>query len=160
MATLTALLGLQRVTCARLGFALALFALALVLVIAAFVKLIDALHLALLLLTARPALASLIAGLILLALAWLMVIVARLYMRRRLTTPQAAAAGAGAELIAQIVSLIRRNPRQAAMIAAIVGFVVGALPDLRRAINEALDGGKPKRRPQPPAEPSTGAVSR
>jgi hypothetical protein len=154
VATLTALLGLQRVSFARLGLALTLFALALVLVIAAFVKLIDALHLALLMLTAQPALASLITGLILLALAWLMVIMARLYMRRRLTAPQAAAAGAGAELIAQIVTLIRRNPRQAAMIAALVGFVVGALPDLRRAINDVLNGGKPKPRPRAAAEPS------
>jgi len=158
VAALTALLGLQRVSFARLGLALALFALALVLVIAAFAKLIDALHLALLLLIAQPALASLSTGLILLVLAWLVVILTRLYLRRRLTTPQAAAAGAGAELVAQIVTLIRRKPRQAAMIAALVGFVVGALPDLRRAINEAL-GGKPERRP-PPSEPTPGAVDR
>jgi hypothetical protein len=147
------LLGLQKVSFARLGLALALFALALVLVIAAFVKLIDALHIGLLMLTAEPALASLISGLILLVLAWLLVILGRLYLRRRLTVPQAAAAGAGAELIAQVVTLIRRNPRQAALIATIVGFVVGALPDLRRAVSEALNMGKPKRRPQPPSEP-------
>jgi len=150
------LLGL-RTSFARLGLALALFALALVLVVAAFVQLIDALYLALLMLTAQAALASLITGLVLLALAWLLVMMARLYLRRRLTMPQAAAAGAGAELTAQIVTLIRRNPRQAALIATIAGFVVGVLPELRRAISDALDVGKPASRarppPQPPAEP-------
>jgi hypothetical protein len=147
------LFGLQRASFARLGLALALFALALVLVVAAFVQLIDALYLALLMLTALPVLASLITGLVLLALAWLLVIMGRLYLRRRLTLPQAAAAGAGAELTAQLVTLIRRNPRQAALIATIAGFVVGTLPDLRRAISEVLDVGKPKRRPRPPPQP-------
>lgn len=148
------LFGLQRASFARLGLALALFALALVLVVAAFVQLIDALYLGLLMLTAQPALASLITGLVLLALAWLLVVMARLYLRRRLTLPQAAAAGAGAELTAQIVTLIRRNPRQAALIATIAGFVVGVLPDLRRAISDALDVGKPKRSPPPPPPPA------
>jgi hypothetical protein len=144
-----------RASFARLGLALALFALALVLVVAAFVQLIDALYLALLMLTAQAALASLITGLILLALAWLLVMVARLYLRRRLTMPQAAAAGASAELTAQIVTLIRRNPRQAALIATIAGFVVGVLPELRGAVSDALDVGKPKRRPRPPPQPPT-----
>jgi len=147
------LFGLQRASFARLGLALALFALALVLAVAAFVQLVDALHLALLMLTGQPVLASLITGLVLLALAWLLVIMGRLYLRRRLTLPQAAAAGAGAELTAQLVTLIRRNPRQAALIATIVGFAVGALPDLLRALTDALDIGKPKRRPRPPAQP-------
>jgi hypothetical protein len=147
---ITLLLGLQRANLARLGMALALFALALVLVIAAFGKLVEALHLALLIVTAEPALASLITGLILLALAGLLALVARRRLRRRLTTPEAAALGAGAEVTAQLVALIRRNPRQAAVIATVAGFVVGALPDLRRAIGAALDGGQPKRRPQPP----------
>ena len=142
-----------RASFARLGLALALFALALVLVVAAFVQLIDALYLALLMLTAQAALASLITGLILLALAWLLVMMARLYLRRRLTMPQAAAAGAGAELTAQIVTLIRRNPRQAALIATIAGFVVGVLPELRRAISDALDVGKPGSRARPPPQP-------
>jgi hypothetical protein len=145
--------GLQRASFARLGLALALFALALVLVVAAFVQLIDALYLALLMLIAQPVLASLITGLVLLALAWLLVVVGRLYLRRRLTLPQAAAAGVGAELTAQLVTLIRRNPRQAALIATLVGFVVGTLPDLRRALSEVLDVGKPKRRPRPPPQP-------
>lgn len=147
------LFGLQRASFARLGLALALFALALVLVVAAFVQLVDALYLALLMLTAQPVLASLITGLILLALAWLLVFMGRLYLRRRLTLPQAAAAGAGAELTAQLVTLIRRNPREAALIATIVGFVVGTLPDLRRALGDVLDVGKPKRRPRPPPQP-------
>jgi predicted lipid-binding transport protein (Tim44 family) len=149
------LFGLQRASFARLGLALALFALAGVLLVAALVQLVDALYVALLMLTGQPALASLITGLVLLALAGLSVAVARRYLRRRLTLPQAAAAGAGAELTAQIVTLIRRNPRQAALIATVVGFVVGSLPDLRRAISEVLDVGKPKRRAEPPPQRPT-----
>jgi hypothetical protein len=148
------LFGLQRASFARLGLALALFALALVLVIAAFVQLVDALYFALLMLIAQPALASLVTGLVLLALAWLLVVMGRRYLRRWLTLPRAAAAGAGAELTAQLVTLIRRSPRQAALIATIVGFVVGALPDLLRGISEALNVGKPKRRARPPPQPS------
>lgn len=147
------LFGLQRASFARLGLALALFALALVLVVAAFVQLIDALYLALLMLIAQPVLASLITGLVLLALAWLLVIMGRRYLRGWLTLPRAAAAGAGAELTAQLVTLIRRNPREAALIATIAGFVVGTLPDLRRALSDVLDVGKPKRRPRPPPQP-------
>jgi len=150
---LTVLLGLPRMSFARLGFALSLFVLALVLAIAAFTQLIGALRLGLLMWTAEPALASLIAGLVLLLLAWLMVIVARLYLRRRVTMPQAAALGAGAEVAAQVMTMIRRNPGSAALIVALVGFVVGALPDLRRALGDALGPAKPKRRPPPPAEP-------
>jgi hypothetical protein len=151
---LTVLLGLQRISLARLGFALSLFALALVLAIAAFTQLIGALRLGLLLWTAQPALASLITGLVLLLLAWLMVIVARLYMRRRVTMPQAAALGAGAEVTAQLMTMIRRHPGSAALLVALVGFVVGALPDLRRALGDALGPATPKRRPPPPpAEP-------
>lgn len=153
MRALTVLFGLRSVSFARLGFGLMLFAFAFALAIAAFAQLVDALQLLLLMLIAQPALASLITGLILLALAWLLVIMGRLYLRRRLTVPQAAAAGAGAELTAQIVTLIRRNPRQAAVVAAVVGFVVGALPDLRKAMNDALNFGKPKRRQEPPPEP-------
>ena len=153
MRALTVLLGLPRMSFARLGFALSLFVLALVLAIAAFTQLIGALRLGLLMWTAEPALASLLAGLVLLLLAWLMVIVARLYLRRRVTMPQAAALGAGAELTAQVMTMIRRNPGSAALIVALVGFVVGALPDLRRALGDALGPAKPKRRPPPPAEP-------
>jgi hypothetical protein len=150
---LTLLLGLQRRSFARLGFALALFALALALAIAAFTQLIGALRLALLMWLADPALASLVTGVILLLLAWLLVILARLYMRRRLTMPQAAALGAGAELTAQIMTTIRRNPGSAAMVVALVGFVVGALPELRRALSSALGPAKPERRPPQPREP-------
>jgi hypothetical protein len=150
---LTVLLGLPRMSFARLGFALALFVLALVLAIAGFIQLVGALRLALLMWTAEPALASLITGLILLLLGGLLVLVARLYLRRRVTMPQAAALGAGAEMAAQLMTLIRRNPGSAALIVALVGFVVGALPDLRRALGDALGPTRPKRRPPPPAEP-------
>jgi hypothetical protein len=149
---LTMLLGLQRLSFARLGVALALVLLALVLAIAAFTQLIAALRLALLLWTAEPALASLLTGLILLLLAGLLAIVARLYLRRRATMPQAAALGAGAELTAQVMTMIRRNPGGTALVVAVVGFVVGALPELRRALGDALGPARPKR-PPPPSEP-------
>jgi len=150
---LTVLLGLPSISFARLGFALALFVLALVLAIAGFIQLVGALRLALLMWTAAPALASLLTGLILLLLGGLLVIVARHYLRRRVTMPQAAALGAGAEVTAQLMTLIRRNPGSAALLVALVGFVVGTLPGLRRALADVLGPAKPKRRPPPPAEP-------
>ena len=153
MRALTVLLGLRSMSLARLGLALALCVLALVLAIAAFVQLIAALRLALLLWTAEPALASLLTGLILLLLAGLLALVARLYLRRRVTMPQAAALGAGAELAAQVMAVIRRNPGSAALLVALVGFVVGVLPELRSALGNALGPAPPKRRPPPPAEP-------
>jgi hypothetical protein len=146
------LLGLPRRSFARLGFALTLFALALVLAIAAFTELIAALRLALLIWTLEPALASLLTGVILLLAAWLTVIFARRYLRRRLAVPQAAALGAGAELTAQLMTMIRRHPGSAALAVALAGFVVGALPELRRALAGVLGPATPKR-PPPPQEP-------
>jgi hypothetical protein len=150
---LAALLGLSRVSFARLGLALALFVLALGLAIAAFAQLIDALELALLMLIAEPALASLIAGLILLALASLSLLVGRLYMRREVRAAHLAAAGARAEMLVQAMTLVRRNSVEAALIAAIVGFLVGILPDLRRAFGDRPDSGTGKSREKPPQEP-------
>ena len=152
MRALTVLLGLPRMSFARLGFALALFVLALVLALAGFIQLVGALRLALLMWTAEPALASLLTGLILLLLGGLLVIVARLYMRRRVTMPQAAALGAGAEVAAQVMTMIRRHPGSAALAVALAGFVVGALPELRRALAGVLGPATPKR-PPPPQEP-------
>jgi hypothetical protein len=148
---LTVLLGLQRTSFARLGIALALVVLALLLAIIAFIQLVVALRLALVVWTAEPALASLITGLILLLLAGLLALGARLYLRRRVTMPQAAALGAAAELTAQVMTVIRRNPGATALVVAVVGFVVGALPELRRALGDALGPTPPK--PPPPAEP-------
>jgi hypothetical protein len=57
-------------------------------------------------------------------------------------------------MTAQLMGMIRRNPGSAALVVALVGFVVGALPELRRALGSALGPAKPKRRPPPPpAEP-------
>jgi hypothetical protein len=150
---LAALLGLSRVSLTRVGLALALFVLALGLAIAAFAQLIDALELALVMLIGDPALASLIAALILLALASLSLLVGRLYMRREARAAHVAAAGARAELLVQAMTLVRRNSGQAALIAAIVGFLVGILPDVRRAFGDRPDSGKGKSREEPPQEP-------
>ncbi len=146
-------LGLPPGTFARLGLALALFALALVLAIAAFVQLIAALRLALLLWTADPALASLLAGVILLLLAALIALLARRYLRRRMPTPQAAALGAGAELTAQLMTMIRQKPGSAALLVAVAGFLIGMLPELRSALASVLGPAKPKRRPPAPTPP-------
>ena len=130
--------------------ALVLFVLALALALAAFVELLGALRLALLIWTGEPALASLLSGLILLLLAGLVVIVARRYLRRRVTLPQGAALGAGAELVAQLMTVVRRSPGSVALLVAVIGFLVGALPELRRALASVLGTAAPKRPPPPP----------
>jgi hypothetical protein len=145
-------LGLPPGFFARIGFALTLFVLALVLAIAALIQLVTSLRLGLLLWTEEPALASLLTGAILLLLAVLIALSARRYLRRRMPTPQAAALGAGAELTAQLMALIRQKPGSTALVVALAGFLIGMLPELRSALASVLGPAKPKRRP-PPAPP-------
>jgi hypothetical protein len=127
---LAALFGLSRVRFAKLGLALALLVLALALAIAAFAHLIDALELSLVMLVAEPALASLVTGLILLGLALLFFLLGRLYMRREARVARVAAAGARTDLLAHAMTLLGRNSGQAALLAAVVGLLVGILPGL------------------------------
>jgi hypothetical protein len=154
---LAALFGLSRVSFAKLGLALALLILALGLAIAAFAHLIDALELSLVMLVAEPALASLITGLILLGLAFLFLFLGRLYLRREARVAHVAAAGARTDLLAQAMTLLGRNSGQAAIIAAVVGFLVGILPDLRRAFGDRPAAGKGKSGKEQAQEPEAGS---
>ena len=146
MRTLVALLGLPAISFARLGTGLALMVVALVLVVAGLLQLIGTIELALLL-AVGPVLASLITTLIVLLIAVALAATARVYLRPRPRVQQAAAAGAGAELVAQLMGMIRNNPRTAAAGAALLGVLVGSTPELRRSLNEVINP-KPKRRTQ------------
>jgi hypothetical protein len=147
---LAALFGLSRVSFAKLALALALFVLALGLAIAALAQLIDALELSLIMLVAEPALASLITGLILLGLALLFFLLGRLYLRREARVAQVAATGARADLLAQAMTLLGRNSGQAALLAAVAGFLVGILPDLFGDRRAPAKGKRDKERVQEP----------
>lgn len=146
---LAALLGLPVIRPARLAAGVALLLIALVLVIIGLVRLIDTLQIALVL-AVGPVLASLVTSLLVLLLAVIVAVIGRLYLRPRPRVQNAAAAGAGAELVAQVMSMIRNNPRTAAAGAALLGVLIGSTPELRRSLNDALNP-KPKRR-SPPAE--------
>lgn len=93
--------------------------------------------------------ASLLTTLLSLVIAGGTAALALVYLRPRPRVQQAAAAGAGAELVAQIVRLVHTSPRTAAFGAALVGLLIGATPELRRALGDAIN---PKPRPKTPRE--------
>ena len=144
LADLAALLGLPRISPTRLALALALLAVATGLAIAALVELIDALRLALLTVL-HPAWASLLtAGFILLLVAALGLAAWRL--SRPLPAPARPAAGGAPSdpALAQALRWVQGHPQQATVIAAVLGFVTGALPEVRRALQQIL--GAPPRK--------------
>lgn len=144
MRTLAALLGLPAVSFSRLATGLALLVVALVLVVVGLLRLIDTVQIALML-ALGPVLASLLTALIVLLLAGLIAALGRVYLRPRARVQNAAAAGAGAEMVAQVMGMIRNNPRMAAAGAALLGVLVGSTPELRRSLNDVLNP-KPARR--------------
>ncbi len=147
LADLAALLGLPRFSLTRLVLALALLAVATALAIAAFVELIDALRFALLTVL-HPAWASLVTAgfifLLVLALgltAW--------QLSRPLpppTRPKAERSGAAPAdpALAQALRWVQGHPQQATVIAAVLGFVTGALPEVRRALQQILGAAGPR----------------
>ena len=146
LADLAALLGLPRFSLARLALALALFAVATALAITAFVELIDALRFALLTVL-HPAWASLAtAGFI-----FLLVLALGLaaYRLSRPLPPRARPAGepagaAASPALAEALRWVRGHPQQSTIIAAVLGFVTGALPEVRSALQQIL--GTPPRK--------------
>jgi hypothetical protein len=145
LADLAALLGLPRFSPTRLALALALLAVATGLAITAFVELIDAFRFALLTVL-QPAWASLAtAGFI-----FLLVLALGLFAYR-LSRPLPAPArlseepsGAAANpALGEALRWVRGHPQQATVIAAALGFVTGALPEVRRALQQIL-GPPPK----------------
>ncbi len=147
LSDLAALLGLPRFSVARLALALALLVVATALAIAAFIELIDALRLALLTVL-HPAWASLAtAGFIFVLAA--VVCLSAWRLSRPLPPPEPRPAGAAPADpgLAQALSWIRRHPQQATVIAAVLGFCTGALPEVRRALQQILGaaGSAPRR---------------
>jgi hypothetical protein len=144
--TLAALLGLPAISFARLATGVALLVVALVLLVVGLLRLIDTVQIALALALGHPVWASLLTALIVLMVAGIFAVIGRVYIRPRARVQNAAAAGAGAEMVAQVMGMIRNNPRTAAAGAALLGVLVGSTPELRRSLNDVLNP-KPKRRP-------------
>jgi divalent metal cation (Fe/Co/Zn/Cd) transporter len=134
---LMALLGLPHFSLARLGVAFALLIVAIGLAIAAFVALIDAVHLYLLLVVSPPV-AHLLVGLLLLLLAACLCLVAHRLTRSRPTRRRQQAAADADAATAAALGWIRRHPGQSALLAAVLGFCTGALPEARKAMSDLL----------------------
>jgi len=140
LATLAALLGLPRISLARVALALAILIVAAGLAIAAFVEMVDALRLALLTVL-HPAWVRLITGGALLALAGLLVLVAARLARplpRPSPEPRGGEAAGSADPLAVALAWVRAHPQQATVLAAVLGFLTGALPEARRALADLL----------------------
>lgn len=128
---LIALLGLPRFSLARLGLALGLLIVAIGLAIAGFIGLVDALHLYLLW-HLSPPVAALLIGLLLLLLAGVLCLVAR-RLTRPLPAPRRPSPARG-DASAEALAWALRHPGQSAVLAAVLGFCVGALPEARKAM--------------------------
>jgi hypothetical protein len=135
---LIALLGLPRFSLARLALAFGLLIVAIGLAIAAFIALVDAVYLYLLPVVSPPA-AHLLVGLLLLLLAACLCLIAyRLtrfapaQARRQQPPPDVDAA------TAEALGWIQRHPGQSAVLAAVLGFCAGALPEARKAMSDLV----------------------
>jgi hypothetical protein len=132
---LIALLGLPRISLARLALAFGLLVVAMGLGIAGFVGLVDALHLYLLR-HLSPPVAKLLIGLLLLLLAGALCLIAH-RLTRPAPTPRRPAAVRG-DASAQALDWVRRHPGQSAVLAAVLGFCAGALPEARKAMSDLV----------------------
>jgi hypothetical protein len=130
---LVALLGLPRFSLARLALAVGLLIVAIGLGIAGFIGLVDALYLWLLLYVGAP-LAKLVIGLVLLLLAGVLVLIARRLIRPLPPLKPAAADHDAADALAWV----QRHPGQSAVLAAVLGFCMGALPEARKAMSDLI----------------------
>jgi hypothetical protein len=131
-----ALLGLPNFSLARLGVAFGLLIVAIGLAIAAFIALIDAVHLYLLLVVSPPTAHLLVSLLLLLLAASLCLIAYRLTRFAPARRRQPAADGDAAAAAA--LGWIRRHPGQSALLAAVLGFCTGALPEARKAMSDLV----------------------
>lgn len=144
LADLAALLGLPRFSLTRLALALALLAVATGLAITAFVELVDAVRFALLTVL-HPAWASLVtAGFILMQVLVLGLVAWRLSRPLPLPARPVAGTAPGDPALAQALRWVQGHPQQATVIAAALGFITGALPEVRRALQQIL--GAPPRK--------------
>lgn len=138
------LLGLPAISPTRLLTGLALLIAALVLVVIALLRLIDTVHVALMM-SLHPVTAGFVTTLIVLLFAAGLAVLGRVYLRPRPRRQNAAAAGAGAEMVAQLIGMVRKNPGTAAVGAAVLGALIGSTPELRRSF-ESIITPKPERR--------------
>jgi len=138
---LTALLGLPHFSLTRLALAFGLLSVAIGLAIAAFIALVDAVYLYLLLVVSPPT-AHLLVSLLLLLLAACLCLIAYRLTRfgpaRRHPQPAAAAAPDVDAATAVALDWIRRHPGQSALLAAVLGFCTGALPEARKAMSDLV----------------------
>jgi hypothetical protein len=125
---LIALLGLPRLSLARLALAFGLLIVAIGLGIAGFIGLVGALHL-FLLLHLSPPLAELLIALVLLLLAGLLCLIGYRLSR---PLPPAKRRTASADALAWV----QQHPIQSAVLAAVLGFCVGAVPEARKAMSD------------------------
>lgn len=132
---LIALLGLPRFSMARLALAFGLLIVAVGLGIAAFLALVGAVHLYLLLWVSPPT-AELLVGLLLLLLAGALCLIASRLARPLPAARQRARASTADAEAAQALAWIQRHPGQSAVLAAVLGFCTGALPEARKAMSE------------------------
>lgn len=137
MRALAGLLGLPRFSPRRIALALALLIVATGLAIAAVVHLIDALSLALLTVL-HPAWVRLITGSTILLLAGGLCLVA--WQLSRPLPPHEAPEGKAGEgdALAAALAWVRGHPQQATIVAAVLGFCAGAIPEARAALNDLL----------------------
>jgi len=132
---LTALLGLSRISFARIAAGVALLIVATVLTIAACIELIAALRFYLRE-SLDPAAASVLTGLFILALAAVIGLIASHLTRTR--RPSKRRARRHDDETAAALSWVLRHPQQAALIAAVLGFCTGAMPEARDALREMI----------------------
>ena len=136
---LIALLGLPRFSMARLALAFGLLIIAIGLSIACFVGLVGALHLYLLRHVSAPV-AELLIGIALLLLAGGLCLIA--YRLTRPLPPPKRPAAKGDDARAEALAWVQRHPGQAAVLAVVLGFCMGALPEARKAMSDLA---KPRR---------------
>jgi hypothetical protein len=139
LAELIALLGLPRFSLPRLALAFGLLIVAIGLGIAGFIGLVGALHLYLLRHVSAPV-AELLIGLALLLLAGGLCLIA--YRLTRPLPPPKRPATKGGEASAEALAWVQRHPGQSAVLAAVLGFCMGALPEARKAMSDLA---KPRR---------------
>jgi hypothetical protein len=134
-----ALVGLPRYSLPRLALAFGLLIVAIGLSIAGFVGLVGALHLYLLRHVSAPV-AELLIGMALLLLAGGLCLIA--YRLTRPLPPPKRPAAKGSEASAEALAWVQRHPGQSAVLAAVLGFCMGALPEARKAMSDLA---KPRR---------------
>jgi hypothetical protein len=131
------LLGLPRFSLARLALAFGLLIVAVGLGIAGFIGVLDALHLYLLL-HVSPAVAALLVGLLLLVLAGVLCLIAQRLTRPLPAAPRRPPSATADPAAAEAVAWVQRHPGQSAVLAAVLGFCTGALPEARKAMSDLV----------------------